>query len=109
MSLLYNILSVARYERMMMFRSTRFRGLGALGMLIPIAIGVMLAIAEARGVEFGSALAMGAFIPFYVFSFLQTVVVAFVVGDFRAGDERAHIHEVVDASPISTAELVIGK
>lgn len=109
MSLLYNILSVARYERMMMFRSTRFRVLGALGMLIPIAIGVMLAIAEARGVEFGSALAMGAFIPFYVFSFLQTVVVAFVVGDFRAGDERAHIHEVVDASPISTAELVIGK
>jgi hypothetical protein len=109
LSYLYNILSVARYERMMLFRSTRFRVLGTLGMLIPIAIGVMLAIAEARGVEFPSALAIGAFIPFYVFSFLQTVVVAFVVGDFRAGDERAHVHEVVDASPISTAELVIGK
>ena len=93
----------------MLFRSTRFRVLGTLGMLIPIAIGVMLAIAEARGVEFSSALAIGAFIPFYVFSFLQTVVVTFVVGDFRAGDERAHVHEVVDASPISTAELVIGK
>lgn len=109
MTALRNILGVARYERMMLFRSTRFRLLGALGMLIPIVIGVGLAIAEARGVEFGSALAIGAFVPFYVFSFLQTVVVAFVVGDFRAGDERAHVHEVVDASPISTAELVIGK
>jgi hypothetical protein len=104
----HNIASVARYERMMMFRSTRFRVLGTLGMASPVFIGVMLAIAEARGVEFETA-SMGAFIPFYVFSFLQTVVVAFVVGDFRAGDERAHVHEVVDASPISTAELVIGK
>ena len=93
---------------MMLYRSTRFRVLGALGMLIPMVMGVMLAIAEGRGVEFPS-ISMGAFIPFYVFSFLQTVVVAFVVGDFRAGDERAHVHEVVDASPISTAELVIGK
>ncbi len=98
-----------RYERTMLFRSTRFRVLGAIGMFIPVVLGVMLAIAEARGVEFQSALAIGAFIPFYVFSFLQTVVVAFVVGDFRAGDERANVHEVVDASPISTAELVIGK
>ena len=108
-SYLYNIFSVARYERLMLFRSTRFRVLGTLGMVIPIAIGVILAIAEARGVEFPSALALGAFVPFYAFSFLQRVVVAFVVGDFRAGDERAHVHEVVDASPISTAELVIGK
>ena len=98
-----------RYERTMLFRSTRFRVLGAIGMFIPVVLGVILAIAEARGVEFQSALAIGAFIPFYVFSFLQTVVVAFVVGDFRAGDERANVHEVVDASPISTAELVIGK
>jgi hypothetical protein len=109
MGFLYNIFSVARYERMMLFRSTRFRVLGTLGMLIPIVIGVMLAIAEARGVEFSAGMSVGAFIPFYVFSFLQTVVVAFVVGDFRAGDERAHVHEVVDGSPISTAELVIGK
>ena len=46
----HNIASVARYERMMMFRSTRFRVLGTLGLASPVFIGVMLAIAEARGV-----------------------------------------------------------
>ena len=106
---LYNILSIARYERMMLFRSTRFRVLGALGMAVPVGIGVLLAILDARGVELPNIIGLGAFVPFYVYSYLQTVVIAFVVGDFRAGDERAHVHEVIDASPVSTAELVVGK
>ena len=59
--------------------------------------------------EFSSALGMGAFVPFYVYSYVQAMVIAFIVGDFRAADERAGVHEVIAGRPIATAELVIGK
>ena len=109
MSAISNILSVARYERTMLLRTTRFRVLGGIGVATPVLIGGLLAVLEAKGVEFDSALGMGAFIPFYVYSYLQTVVIAFIVGDFRAADERAEVYEVVVGRPISTTELVMGK
>jgi len=109
MAALANILGIARYERLMLMRTTRFRVLGGIGVGIPVLIGVFLAILEANGVEFSSTVGLGAFIPFYVFSFVQTIVIAFIVGDFRAADERAQVYEVVAGRPISTAELVIGK
>ncbi len=105
----FTIFSVARYERKLLMRTIRFRILGGIGVLIPVVLGVGLAIAEARGVEFESVSGIGAYMPFYVYSFLQTVVIAFIVGDFRAADERAGIYEVVAARPLSTAELVMGK
>ena len=103
-----NIMGVARYERKMLLRTSKFRILGGLGVLIPVLIGIGLATAEARGIELPFP-GLGTFMPFYIYSFLQTVVIGFIVGDFRAADERAHIYEVVAARPISTAELVIGK
>ncbi len=109
MNTAFTILSVARYERKLLMRTIRFRILGGIGVLIPVVLGVGLAIAEARGAEFESVSGIGAYMPFFVYSFLQTVVIAFIVGDFRAGDERAGIYEVVAARPLSTAELVMGK
>lgn len=109
MRALHNIVGVARYERMLLLRTTRFRILGSVGVALPLLIGIGLAVLEARGIEFSSALGMGAFIPFYVYSYLQAIVIAFIVGDFRAADERAEIYEVIAGRPIATAELVIGK
>ncbi len=109
MTALANILGIAHYERLMLMRTMRFRILGSIGVAIPVLIGIFLALLEAKGVEFSSALGLGAFIPFYVYSFVQTIVIAFIVGDFRAADERAEIYEVVAGRPISTAELVLGK
>ena len=45
MNLLSNIFGVARYERIMLMRTTRFRALGVIGILIPLFFGVVLAIA----------------------------------------------------------------
>lgn len=109
METVYTVLSVARYERKMLMRTIRFRILGGIGVLIPVALGVGLAIAESRGIAFESVSGIGAYMPFFVYSLLQTVVIAFIVGDFRASDERAGIYEVVAARPLSTAELVMGK
>ncbi|MFQ5742474.1 MAG: hypothetical protein ACE5HV_02670 [Acidobacteriota bacterium] len=109
MTTLRNILGVARYERTMLLRTTRFRVLGAIGVAIPVWLGIVMAVAEARGFEQGAAFGLSAFIPFYVYSYLQTVVIAFVAGNFRAADERAQVDEVIAAKPLSTAELVIGK
>ena len=109
MNTVFTILSVARYERKMLMRTIRFRILGGIGVLIPVVLGIGLAIAESRGVEFESVSGIGAYMPFFVYSLLQTVVIAFIVGDFRAADERAGIYEVIGARPLSTAELVMGK
>ncbi len=109
MNAIKNILGVARYERKMLLRTTKFRILGGIGVAIPVLQGIGLAIAEANGIDFGSVIGLGAYVPFYVYSYLQAVVIAFIVGDFRAADERAEIYEVVAARPISTAELVAGK
>ncbi|NKB88164.1 MAG: hypothetical protein GKS06_08090 [Acidobacteria bacterium] len=109
MSGLRGLLSVARYERTLLMRTTRYRVLGAAGIGIPIFIGVILAIAEARGGEAGTMFGVGAFVPFYVYSFLQTVVIAFIAGDFRAADERAQVYEVIAVRPLSTTQLVVGK
>ena len=109
MNTAFTILSVARYERKMLMRTIRFRILGGIGVLIPVVLGIGLAIAESRGAVFESVSGIGAYMPFFVYSLLQTVVIAFIVGDFRAADERAGIYEVVAARPLSTAELVTGK
>lgn len=109
MTVLRNILGVATYERRMLLRTVRFRLLGGIGVAIPVALGVLLAIAEFYGMERESLTGLGAFVPFYAYSYLQTVVIAFIVGDFRAGDERAGVYEVIASRPISTFELVAGK
>ena len=109
MNAIRNILSVARYERLLLLRTTRFRILGGIGVAVPVLIGGLLAVLEAQGVELAATLALGSFIPFYVYSYLQTVVIVFIVGDFRLEDERAQVYEVVAGRPISTAELVSGK
>ena len=107
-SVFHNVYGVARYERKMLLRTTKFRILGGVGVLVPVLLGVGLAIAESNGAEL-PYVGMGTYIPFYVYSFLQAIVIAFIVGDFRASDEQANIYEVVAGRPISTAELVAGK
>ncbi|MDP6042521.1 MAG: hypothetical protein QGG64_28475, partial [Candidatus Latescibacteria bacterium] len=107
LSVFHNIRGVARYEREMLLRTTKFRILGGIGVSVPVLLGIGLAIAEANGAEL--PVGIDSYIPFYVYSFLQAIVIAFIVGDFRAADEQANIYEVVAGRPISTAELVAGK
>ncbi len=109
MSALRNILGVARYERIMLMRTTRFRVVGIAGISLPIFMGVVLGILEARGLQSSTLFGLGAIIPFYAYSYLQAVVVAFLAGDVRAADERAHVYEVGAVRPLSTTELVVGK
>ncbi len=111
MKMLSNIFGVARYERIMLMRTTRFRALGLIGISIPLFFGVVLAIAETQGEmdDRATALGLSGFIPFYFYTYIQTVLIAFVAGNFRAADEKAQVEEVVAARPLSTAELVTGK
>ena len=73
----------------MLLRTTKFRILGSIGVCIPVLLGIVFALIEANGVEL--PIGMDAYMPFWMYSFLQTVVIAFIVGDFRAADEQAHI------------------
>ena len=113
MNILRNIFGVARYERIMLMRTTRFRALGLIGISIPTMQGIGLAIAETQGwlAEGGqiSALGLSGFMPFYMYTYFQTILIAFVAGNFRAVDERADVEEVIASRPLTTAELVTGK
>ena len=113
MNILRNIFGVARYERIMLMRTTRFRALGLIGISIPTAQGIGLAIAETQGwlAEGGqmAALGLSGFMPFYMYTYFQTILIAFVAGNFRAVDERADVEEVIASRPLTTAELVTGK
>lgn len=109
MSHLAGILGVARYERIMLTRTIRFRVLGGMGIALPVFFGVVQGVVEVQGFGGSTAFGEGAFIPFFMYSFLQTIVIAFIAGDFRAADERAHVHEVLAVRPLSTTELVLGK
>ena len=77
MNLLSNIFGVARYERIMLMRTTRFRALGLAGVVIPLGIGLALAIPESMGATEGrfAALGLSGFIPFYVYTYIQTVMI----------------------------------
>ena len=87
MNILRNIFGVARYERIMLMRTTRFRALGLIGISIPTVQGIGLAIAETQGwlAEGGqiSALGLSGFMPFYMYTYFQTILIAFVAGNFR--------------------------
>ncbi len=104
MTALRNIISVAHYERIMLARTTRFRLLGLVGIAIPMFFGVVLAIAEVFGEldEGASVFGLSAFVPFYFYTYTQTVLIAFVAGNFRAADEHAGVDEVIAARPMST-------
>lgn len=109
MRALHAMLAIARYERIMLMRTVRFRILGAIAIAIPLVLGILLAVLETQGLELGAGLAVGAFVPFYVYSYVQTLLIALLVGDFRAADQRAGVAEVIGARPVFTVELVAGK
>ena len=111
MRALRNILSIARYERIMLTRSVRFRFLGFVGIAIPMFFGVVLALAETFGdiQERASNFGFSAFVPFYFYTYTQTALAAFVAGNFRAADENAEVGEVIAARPMSNTVIVLGK
>ncbi|MGD8817677.1 MAG: hypothetical protein PVJ51_10865, partial [Acidobacteriota bacterium] len=111
MEALRNIFSVAHYERIMLARTTRFRLLGLIGIVIPMFFGVVLAIGESLGEmgEAASVFGISSFVPFYFYTYTQTVLIAFVAGNFRAADESAEVAEVIAVRPMSTAQIVLGK
>jgi len=103
------IVGVARYEFLLLWRSTRFRLLGGLGAALPVLLGILLALLEARGVQLPGGLSSSAYLPFYLYCYLQALVVPLVVGDFRAADEGSLVAEVVAARPVATGELILGR
>jgi len=111
MEALRNIFSVAHYERIMLARTTRFRLLGLVGIAIPMFFGVVLAIGESLGEmsESASVFGISSFVPFYFYTYTQTVLIAFIAGNFRAADESAEVAEVIAVRPMSTAQIVLGK
>lgn len=102
-SVFHNALGVARYERRMLIRTVKFWIWSGLAVGIFILNGIRIAMFP------GMSPGTEAYAQLLTYTLFQCLVIPFLVGSFRAADQRARIDEVVAGRPISTAELVVGK
>ena len=102
-SVFHNALGVMRYERRMLIRTVKFWIWSGLAMGIFILNGIRIALFP--GLSPGTE----AYAQLLTYTLFYCLVIPFLVGSFRAADQRARIDEVVAGRPISTAELVVGK
>ena len=102
-SVFHNTLGVARYERRMLIRTVKFWIWSGLAVGIFILNGIRIAMFP------GMSPGTEAYAQLLTYTLFQCLVIPFLMGSFRAADQRARIDEVVAGRPISTAELVVGK
>jgi len=50
-----------------------------------------------------------AWIALYFFSYIQTIIIIFVAGDFRKMEQQVHLDEVMLSRPMTTANWITGK
>ena len=109
---LRHILTIAAYERIMLYRTPKFWVLAALGGLFTLLLLIGTTIASILdGTPPGEFLLEGteAWLALYLFGYVQTVIIIFVAADFRKTEEQAHLDQVMLSRPMTTASWVMGK
>lgn len=105
-------LTIAAYERMMLYRTPKFWVLAAIGGFFTCLAVLGTTIASiVDGNPDGEFLLEGtdAWIALYFFSYVQTIIIIFVAADFRKAEQQAHLDQVMLSRPMTTANWVIGK
>jgi len=106
------ILTIAAAERKMLYRTPKFWVLAALGGLFTVImlIGTTVASILDRTPEGEFALeGTDAWIALYFFSYMQTIIIIFVAGDFRRVERQSHLDQVMLSRSMTTANWVLGK
>lgn len=106
------ILTIAANERTMLYRTPKFWVLAAIGGFFTTMalLGTTIA-AIVEGNPEGEFLLEGtdAWIALYFFSYVQTIIIIFVAGDFRKAEQQVYLDQVMLSRPMTTANWVIGK
>jgi hypothetical protein len=106
------ILTIAGNERRMLYRTTKFRLLAAVGVGFVLLFIIGTTAETLLGASPPSVFLMeGAdgYIPLFFFSFVQALLIIFVAGDFRKAEEKARLDQVMLSRPMTTANWVLGK
>ncbi|MBI4552107.1 MAG: hypothetical protein HY710_07575 [Candidatus Latescibacteria bacterium] len=106
------ILTIAASERMMLYRTPKFWVLAAIGGFFTFVAVLGTTIASiVDGNPDGEFLLEGtdAWIALYFFSYVQTIIIIFVAGDFRKAEQQARLDQVMLSRPMTTANWVTGK
>ncbi len=111
MNFLYNIRTIARYERMTLRRSWFLRIFVLLGLIILFNLN-LFTVTQVSFSPAWSVIALAASIPYtnlLLINLGQSVVAVFLAADFLKRDKKLDTAEVVYTKPVSNHEYVFGK
>ncbi len=113
MSMLYfkRIISIARYETIMLLRTWKFWILAVVGMFLPVMFNVVVVILRYIGEGPGEFRMLGTlpYLLFYFYNYSLAVIVIFLTSDFREKDRRYRIDGVLYSHCLSNTQLIWGK
>ncbi|HWR99789.1 MAG TPA: hypothetical protein VN249_04190, partial [Prolixibacteraceae bacterium] len=110
MRAIHNIIAVAKYESITLFRSWFFRIFSILSLVFVFFYN--FATQTAVGFPNGDIIAIPALIPFtnlYIINLAQAVIAVFLASEFLKQDKKLDTTEVVYMRSITNADYVIGK
>jgi len=110
MRAIHNIIAVAKYESITLFRSWFFRIFSILSLVFVFFYNFVTQTAV--GMPNGDLIAIPAMIPFtnlYIINLAQAVIAVFLASEFLKQDKKLDTTEVVYMRSITNADYVIGK
>lgn len=106
------ILTIASYERRMLYRTPKFWVLAAAGGVFITLFLTAVTIGSILDTNPPSAFMLegtDSYLALYFFSYLQALLIILVAGDFRKAEEKARLDQVMLSRPMTTANWVLGK
>ncbi len=107
-----HILLIARYERMMLYRTARFwilAGAGILGALFFIIAPTAAVIFDSTPPPEFFLNGSDAYLTQLFYGFVQVILVIFVAANFHKAEIDARLDQVMLSRPLTTLSLVLGK
>ncbi len=96
----------------MLYRTPKFWVLAVLGGIFTVFVLIGTTVAAVINTTPGGEIMLegtDAWIALYFFSYVQTIIIIFVAGDFRKMEQQVHLDEVILSRPMTTANWILGK
>ena len=105
------ILEIAKYEFLLLRRTTRFKLVILLYVIIIGIVNFGIANFNKNG-ESPLITSLSSFPPYvscYLFSFISALTIPFIIGSFLIDDKKIRVHEVMYSKPVSNLTYILGK
>ncbi len=105
------ILEIAKYEFLLLRRTTRFKLVTLIYVLIIGIVNFGIATFNKNGQSplITSLYGFSPYLSCYLFSFISAFIIPFIFGNFLIDDKKIRVNEVIYSKPISNIKYIIGK